>query len=187
MLKELFEIYLTSMRVGALTFGGGYAMIPILQREVVENKKWNTEEEVLDYYSLAQCLPGIIMANTLGFVGYKRKGRAGAIAASLGAITPSIIIIAIIASLLTTFADVPLVQHAFAGIRACVCVLIFNSILKLWKNSVVDFITLGIFVLVALGSLFLDLSPVVFVLAAAIVGILVTAMRGSKMRGGRNK
>ena len=117
MFRELLEIYLTAARVGALTFGGGYAMLPIVQREVVESKKWCTEEEVLDYYALAQCLPGMIMANTLGFVGYKRKGRAGVIAAALGAVTPSIIIISIIAMFLTAFADVPAVQNAFSGIR----------------------------------------------------------------------
>ena len=173
MLKELFEIYFTSVKVGAMTFGGGYAMLPILQKEVVEKKSWNTEEEILDYYALAQCLPGIIMVNTLGFVGQKRKGTAGAIASGLGAITPPLIIITIIAALLTAFADVPAVQNAFAGIRVCVCVLIFNSILKLWKSSMVDKKCMAIFLVVTAGSLFLDLSPILFVVGAGILGILI--------------
>ena len=172
--KDLLKIYVSGVKVGALTFGGGYAMLPILQKEIVDNRKWNSEEEILDYYALAQCLPGIIMANTLAFIGHKKGGKLGGIVASLGAITPSIVIIIIIASLLTAFAEVSMVQHAFAGIRVCVCVLIFNSILKLWKNSVVDWITLVIFLLVALGSIFFKISPIAFVVGSAIVGILVT-------------
>lgn len=176
MFKELLEIYISAARVGAMTFGGGYAMLPILQKEVVDNKKWNTEAEILDYYALAQCLPGIIMANTLGFVGHNRKGRLGGIAAALGAITPSIIIIVIIASLLTAFAEVPAVQHAFAGIRVCVCVLIFNSIIKLWKSSVIDLLTGVIYMAVALGSLLLGVSPIAFVVIAGVLGIGTTIL-----------
>lgn len=171
---DLFHIYISSLKVGALTFGGGYAMLPILQKEVVERRKWNAEEEILDFYALAQCLPGIIMVNTLSMVGHKRRGKPGALAASLGAITPSIVIILAIATLLTAFADVPAVQNAFAGIRVCVCVLIFNSIIKLWKSSVVNKISLAILISVVAGSLFLNLSPIFFVVAAATVGILVT-------------
>ena len=140
---------------------------------MVEGKKWCTEEEVLDYYAIAQCMPGIIMVNTLGFMGHKRKGTAGAIAAGLGAVTPSIIIITLIAVFLTAFADVPAVQNAFAGIRVCVCVLIFNSILKLWKNSIIDKKCLLIFLAVAICSLVLDITPVAFVIIAAVLGILL--------------
>ena len=176
MIKELLEIYISGAKVGSMTFGGGYAMLPILQKEVVEKKKWNTEAEILDYYALAQCLPGIIMANTLAFIGHQRKGRLGGLAASLGAITPSLIIIIIIASLLTAFADVPAVQHAFAGIRVCVCVLIFNSVLKLWKSSVIDALTGIVFVAVALGSLLFSVTPIAFVVVAAVIGIAATAL-----------
>lgn len=177
MIKEILEIYITAAKVGMLTFGGGYAMLPILQKEVVELKKWNTEEEILDYYSLAQCLPGIIMVNTLVFVGQKKKKRIGAITAGIGAVTPSIIIITIIATFLTAFSDVPQVQDAFAGIRVCVCVLIFNSIVKLWKSSVVDKISLLIFLSVAILSLIIDITPIAFVVISAIVGIALTALK----------
>ena len=179
-MKELIDIFFTSARVGAMTFGGGYAMLPILQKEVVEKKKWDTEEEILDYYALAQCLPGIIMVNTLVFVGQKKKGKIGAFASALGAVTPSFIIITIIATLLTAFADVPAVQSAFAGIRVCVCVLIFNSILKLWKSSVVDKKCLALFIIIAIGSLVVDITPIAFVLGAAVVGILIKALGGKK-------
>lgn len=181
-MKELIDIFFTSARVGAMTFGGGYAMLPILQKEVVEKKQWNTEEEILDYYALSQCLPGIIMVNTLVFVGKKKKGNAGAVASALGAVAPSFIIITIIAALLTAFADVPAVQNAFAGIRVCVCVLIFNSILKLWKSSVVDKKCLVIFLAIAIGSLVIDITPIIFVVGAGIIGILLKVL--SKPRNG---
>lgn len=172
-MKELFDIFLTSARVGAMTFGGGYAMLPILQKEVVEKKKWNTEAEILDYYALSQCLPGIIMVNTLVFVGKNRKGTVGAVSSGLGAVTPSFIIITVIASLLTAFADVPAVQNAFAGIRVCVCVLILNSILKLWKSSVIDKKCLLLFLLIAVGSLAIDITPIIFVVGAGILGVII--------------
>ena len=170
-LRDALQIYISACKVGALTFGGGYAMLPILQREVVESRGWNTEEEIMDYYALSQCLPGIIMVNTFSFIGEKRGGKPGAILGALGAITPSIIIISIIAGLLSHFADVAIVQNAFAGIRVCVTVLIFNAVLKLWKSSVVDKFTTAIFIAVAGCSLLLDISPVVFVIIGGLLGM----------------
>lgn len=172
-MKELFEVFIASFRVGIMTFGGGYAMLPILQREVVENRKWVTEEEVLDYYAIGQCLPGVIMVNTMIFIGQKRKGTLGGIAAALGAVCPALIIITIIAALLSGFAEAPVVKSAFAGVRVCVCVLIFNAVTKLWKSSVIDWKCLVIFIVVALGSLFTDVTPVLFVVVSAIVGIAI--------------
>lgn len=180
-MKELFELYWAAVKVGGMTFGGGYAMLPILHKEVVEKKGWNTQEEILDYYALAQCIPGIIIVNTMTFVGHKQKGKLGAIVSALGGVTPALIIITIIATLLTTFADVPEVQSAFAGIRVCVCILIFNSILKLWKSSVVDKKCLVIFLAIAIGSVVIDLSPIVFVVAAAVIGILIKCIGGKKI------
>lgn len=159
-----------------MTFGGGYAMLPILQREVVENRHWVSEEEVLDYYAIGQCLPGIIMVNTMIFIGEKRRGRIGGIVAALGTTCPALIIITVIAALLTGFADVPAVKNAFAGIRVCVCVLIFNAVLKLWSKSVIDWKCFAIFAVVALGSLFTDITPVIFVIASAIAGIIIGSL-----------
>ena len=175
-MKTLLEIFAVAFRVGILTFGGGYAMLPILQREVVESRKWVTEEEVLDYYAIAQCLPGIIMVNTMIFVGQKRRGKLGGVAAALGTVTPALIIITVIAALLTNFADVPEVKKAFAGIRVCVCVLIFNAVLKLWKKSVVDWKCLVIFLAVTLLSLLTKMTPVVFVILAAVLGIAIKSL-----------
>ena len=172
-MKELWELFITFAKMGVLTFGGGMAMLPILQREVVETKHWATEEEIVDYFAIGQCTPGIIAVNTATFVGQKRKGISGGIVATLGVVFPSLIIITILAGLINNFSDVAWVQNAFAGIQVCVCVLIFNAVLKLLKKSVVDKWTAAIFVLVLLGGVFLNVSPVWFILVAAVLGILL--------------
>ena len=179
-MKELLEIFLVSFRIGIMTFGGGYAMLPILQREVVETREWVSEEEVLDYYAIGQCLPGIIKVNTMIFIGQKQKGNIGGIVAAIGTVFPALIIITVIAALLTNFADVPAVKHAFAGIRVCVCVLIFNAVLKLWKSSVVDWKCFVIFIAVALASLITSLTPVLFVILSAVMGIAISCLEVKK-------
>ena len=168
-----FDLFLTFAKVGVMTFGGGYAMLPILQREVVEKKGWATEDELADYFAIGQCTPGIIAVNTATFIGQKLKGVSGGIAATLGVIFPSLIIIMTLAGLISTVAHLAVVQHAFAGIRVCVCVLIFDAVKKLWKKSVVDKVTLGIFVVMLIGSLLTDLTPVVFIVIAGVLGVLI--------------
>ena len=175
-MKELWMLFYTFATVGVTTFGGGYAMLPALQREVVEKRGWATEEEVMDWYAIGQCTPGVIAVNTATFVGQKQKGVLGGIAATLGVVFPSLVIITIIAAFIRNFADLPAVQNAFAGIRACVCVLILNAVVKLWKKSVVDWKAFLIFAVVFLGSVFLDLSPVLYVLAAALAGVVIKSL-----------
>ena len=170
----LLDLFCTFFRIGLFTFGGGYAMLPLLQREIVEKKKWATEEELLDYFAVGQCTPGIIAVNTATFVGFKEKKLSGAIFATLGIVAPSLVIITIIAALLSNFAHIAAVQNAFAGIRVAVCVLILNSIVKLWKKSVVDKLTFVVFLAVFVGSVLLgSVSPVAFIVAAAVLGIVV--------------
>ena len=176
-MKELATLFLLFARIGGLTFGGGYAMLPILQRELLDNRQWVTEEELADYYAIGQCTPGIIAVNTATFIGAKRKGIIGGIVATLGVVFPSMVIISIIAAFLQGFSDYPVVIHAFAGIRVCVCVLILNAVIKLWKKAVIDKWTLVIFLIVALGSVFTNLSPVIYVVAAAVAGILIQNIR----------
>lgn len=175
-MKRYWELFLAFARVGVMTFGGGYAMIPILEREIVDRHCWATEEELMDYYAVGQCTPGVIAVNTATFIGYKYAGVPGGIVATLGVIFPSVVIITLIAGILTSFADVPAVKSAFAGIRVCVCVLIFNAVVKLWKKAVVDKATLVMFLAVFLLSVFLDISPVVFVVLCAGAGIVLTRM-----------
>lgn len=179
-MKQLIEIFVSLAKVGVMTFGGGYAMLPILEKEVVENKKWISSEEMMDYYAVGQCLPGVIAVNSAVLVGHKVRGRAGGVAAALGVVTPSLIIICVIAGILTNFAHIPAVQSAFAGVRVCVCVLILNSVLKLWKSAIRDKAALVLCLLVFVLSAFVDLSPVLLVLMCAAAGILltVTGVRG---------
>ena len=170
-MKELLELFLTFAKIGVMTFGGGMAMLPILEREVVQNKHWATEEELVDYFAIGQCTPGIIAVNTATFVGQKRKG-------AMGGITATLVIITILAGLITNFAHLAWVQNAFAGIQVCVCVLILNAVLKLLKKSVVDKRTAVIFVIVLLGNMLLSVSPVWFVLLSALSGIVLKNLEG---------
>ncbi len=179
-MKELFSLFFTFAKVGVMTFGGGYAMLPILQREVAEKKKWATDEELMDYFAIGQCTPGVIAVNTATFIGQKIKGVVGGIVATLGVVFPSLIIISLLAGVIEAFSDIEWVQHAFGGVRICVCVLIINAVVKLFKKAVVDWKTLVVFILVTLGSVLTDLSPVIFVIAAAAIGIALKAIEGRK-------
>lgn len=170
----LWKLFVSFARVGVLTFGGGYAMIPILEREIVDKQKWATSEELMDYYAVGQCTPGVIAVNTATFIGRKVAGVPGGIIATAGVVFPSVLIITVIAGILSNFAELPAVKSAFAGIRVCVCVLIFNAVVKLWKAAVPDKGALVLAVLVFVLSVFLKLSPVVFVIFCAVAGILFT-------------
>lgn len=179
-MKELMGLFLIFARIGGFTFGGGYAMLPIIQREIVEARGWATHEEVADYYAIGQVTPGIIAVNTATFIGYKLKGVVGAIAATLGMITPSIVIITIIAIFFENFADYPLVQHAFAGIRIVVVALIAQVVFEMARKSVKDYVTGAIFVLGFLALIFIPISPVWIILAAGMVGVLVNRRKEVK-------
>ena len=175
--KELLDMFITFAKVGVMTFGGGYAMLPILQREVVENKGWAEEAELADYYAIGQCTPGIIAVNVATFIGYKKRGVLGGIFATLGVVFPSLIIIMALAGMISAFSGFAAVQHAFAGIRVCVAVLVFNAVVKLWKSAVVDKLTLAIFLVVFAGSTLTDIPVMLFILAAGIIGLSVRSIR----------
>jgi len=183
-MKELFDLYFTFLKIGAVSFGGGYAMLPILTREFADKRGWVTDTELNDYFAIGQVTPGIIAVNVATFIGNKKKGIIGGIFATLGLVTAPIIIISLIAALLTNFADLEIVKHAFTGIRVCVCVLILSAILRLRKNSVPDFIAAIICILVFLISAFSDISPVILVIIAAIAGIVINSIRASKKEKG---
>ncbi len=178
-MKELLDLFVVFARIGGFTFGGGYAMLPMLEKEVVNSRHWATEEELMDYYAIGQCTPGVIAINTATFIGYKIKGIPGGIMATLGVIAPSLVIITVIAAFISNFMELSFVNSAFAGIRACVCVLIFSAVLKLGKKALVDKITVGIFAVVLVLSLFTDISPAILVVLAGAVGIIIKG-RGKK-------
>ncbi len=181
-MNTYLDLFFTFARIGGLTFGGGYAMLPMLQKEVVNNRHWATDEELMDYYAIGQCTPGIIAVNTATFVGRKVKGDLGGVCATLGVVAPSLIIITVIAAFLQNFAEYEVVKNAFAGIRVCVCALILNAVLKLRKKALVDLPTTVIFFVVLAFGVFTKLSPVIFVAASAVAGLVLKALeaRGEK-------
>ena len=177
-MKELFELFWLFAKMGSVTFGGGYAMLPILQRELVEKRGWVTNEKLADYYAVGQCTPGIIAVNTSTFIGEKRRGVVGGIASTLGFVFPSIIIISLIAAFLSNFAELAVVRNAFAGIQACVCVLILNAVVKLMKGAVKNVPAILIYLAVLAASVFFGLSPIILVVASGLAGVAVFAARG---------
>lgn len=176
----LLDLYLTFAKIGLFTFGGGYAMLPLLEREVVDKKNWASREDILDYYAIGQSTPGIIAVNTATFCGFSQAKDIGGIVASLGFITPSIIIILIIANFLQRFADIVWIQHAFAGIRVGVSALVFNSVLKMVKSNANTPLKFAIFLLTFMAVAFLSISPVIIVISVGVFGILLG-------KGGYNK
>ncbi len=179
-MKDLGILFITFARIGLFTFGGGYAMLPMLQKEVVEKQKWATENEIMDYFAVGQCTPGVIAVNTATFIGYKQRGILGGIAATLGVTFPSIVIITVIASILSNFNEYAIVQSAFAGIRIVVAALVLNVVIKMYKTAVKDKIGILIFILTLGLGLILSLSPVIYIIAAATIGILYQKRGGFK-------
>ena len=185
MMRECLGLFWTFMQIGCVTFGGGYAMLPILERELVDKRGWTTMDDLRDYFSIGQCTPGIIALNVSTFIGQKRHGVAGALAVTLGFLSGPIAIILIIASFLTNFAQLEVVQHAFAGIRVCVCVLIIQAVLRLWKSSVVDGFALAVYLAVFVLNAFSGVLPVkvpaaVLVILAGAAGIVASRLKNRR-------
>lgn len=172
-MKELWTLFWTFFKIGSMTFGGGYSMLPLLQKEIVEKYHWATEEELLDFFAVAQCTPGVIAVNTATFIGYRKKKSLGGVCATVGVITPSLIIIMIIASVLQQFASVEWVSHAFAGIRIAVVALIISAIVKLWKTGVKDAIGVCLFLVSFVLVAFVKISSVWIVILSILTGITV--------------
>ena len=172
-MKVLIQLFTAWFKMGLFTFGGGYAMLPMIQREAINKYHWASEEEIMDYYAVGQCTPGIIAVNTATFVGYKVKGILGGIAATLGVISPSIIIIFLIASLINNFSQLEVVQHALNGIKVAVCVLMFVAVEKLIKGAIKDKISFTLALVAFLLAYFTNISTVLIVLCAGVVGYVL--------------
>lgn len=175
----LLDLYISFVKIGFMTFGGGYAMLPILEREVVEKKKWATSEEILDYYAIGQSTPGIIAINTATFCGYKMAKNIGGLVASLGFITPSIIIITLISKFLENFSHIEAIQHAFVGIRIAVCALVLYSIIKMVRKNANSLGKFAVFLLTFLAIGVLNISPVLIVIGAGLLGIVLGRFRNA--------
>lgn len=174
------DLFLTFFKMGAVTFGGGYAMLPMLEAEIVDKRSWSTKEEIMDYYAVGQCTPGIIAVNVATFIGYNKKGILGAIVATLGIVSPSLIIISFIAAFISNFAELTLVQHALNGLRVGVCGIVMVSVWKLAKSGIKDFFGLAIFLVVFVLSIAFDLSVIWFTLGAMALGLVKSWIGGKK-------
>lgn len=182
-MKQYIEFFMAWFRIGLFTFGGGYAMLPMIEKEIIDKHHWTTEDDVMNYYAIAQCTPGVIAVNVATFVGYFQKGILGAIVCTIGLVTPSILIISMIAGVLTSFSDLAIVQHALSGIRIAVCILMSTSIVKLFKKGVVDMYSGMIFAGVLLMSMLSNVSTVLLVVVSGMLGVifsLVKAKTGGK-------
>jgi chromate transporter len=173
MLKGYLSVFLAFLKLGCVTFGGGYAMIPVVDRELIKKRGWATMDEVMDYYTIAQITPGIIAINLSTFVGYKQKGLLGGFLATIGFALPGVTLITVLALFISNFADIPAVQHAFAGIRIAVGALILDTVIKMVKGVFKDIKALLIYIIAFALSVIWNASPMLIVLGAGLVGLVV--------------
>ena len=172
-LIEYLDIFWTFIKIGATVFGGGYAMIPVIERELINKKKWLDMTEVMEYYTIAQITPGIIMVNVATFVGCKRKGVLGGILATLGVITPGVLLMVVVSVFIKRFAEYEEVRHAFTGIRVAVCALILSTVIKLIKDGLKKTSAIVIFICVLVLSAVFSASPALLILGAGAAGFLL--------------
>lgn len=166
---SLRQLYSAFFRIGILTFGGGLAMLPMFRRECVQRYHWVTDEEMLDLYAISQCTPGIIAVNAATYIGFKERKVRGSISATLGVISPSVIIICIIAALLKQFIEYPIVQHAFAGIRVAVCAMLIMTAITVARKGIKN---ISGVVLFAGGFALACFTPIPLVLIVIIAGVI---------------
>lgn len=176
-LKLLWEIYVTFLKLGTFGFGGGYSLIPLIEREIVENKKWIDKERLVDTFAVAECLPGAIALNASGFVGYSIAGVPGAIAAMLGNLTSPVLIVLTLAIMFQKFSTYTVVQNAFNGIRPAIIGLIAYAAYKIGKTSLKDKICIVIAIAAFVGVLFLHLHPIFLIILGAALGIGVMQIK----------
>ncbi len=171
-MKDYIKLFAVFAKIAVTTFGGGYAMMPILVKELVENRKWSTVDEILDYYAVSQCTPGIIAINVATFIGHKRKGLPGGVVATLGVITPSLIIMSIAAGVINSNMENENIEHVFSGIRLVAIALILNTVILLIRRNMRDVFSVIAFLTALAITVFLGASPIQVVIMAAIMGIL---------------
>lgn len=176
----IFDLYLTFFRIGILTFGGGLTMLPLLKYELVDSKKWITEEKLLDCYAIGQCTPGIIAVNTATYVGYLKRGVLGGIFATLGMISPSVIIITMVATFLQNFMEVMIIQHALMGIRGAVCALMLNTVYSLAKKSLTGVSAVAICAVTLAVALLTDVPTIMLIVCAGIAGVVIDRINAAR-------
>lgn len=183
--KMLWSLFVTFFKIGAFTFGGGYAMIPIIEREIVDGKGWISREDVVDMLAVSQSLPGVIAINSATFVGTKIGGFIGAVAATIGVVLPSIIIITIIAAFFMTFKDNPVVVKVFSGVKAATVALIAIAVIDIWGSSVKDYTGIIIAAVVFMLTGLLNVNAIYMIIGGIAAGLIITAFRRNAGEDGR--
>ncbi len=170
--NKKLELFLTFLKIGAFTFGGGYAMIPLIQKEVCENKKWLTDEDILEIVAIAESTPGPIAINSATFVGYRTAGVLGAMCATLGVVLPSFVIITIISMVLREFSSYRAVKYAFFGIRAGVLALIVKALWTMAKKSPKNIFSYIISALAFILAVFTNINTIFIIIGCAVAGLI---------------
>lgn len=180
-IKNLFNLYFSFAKIGTFTIGGGLAMMPMMQSELIEKRKWITDEELIDYYAVGQSTPGIVAVNVATFVGYKQMGIIGGIFATLGMVTPSLVIIMILASLINSINDFPIIQKALKGINVAVAALLTSTIINFMKKTIKKF-TNAIFMMISFLLVFVFKLPSFWIiLFALLIGVVLTYKEKKKV------
>ena len=180
-IKNLFNLYYSFAKIGTFTIGGGLAMMPMMQSELIEKRKWITDEELIDYYAVGQSTPGIVAVNVATFVGYKQMGIVGGIFATLGMVTPSLVIIMILASLINSINDFPIIQKALKGINVAVAALLTSTIINFMKKTIKKF-TNAIFMMISFLLVFVFKLPSFWIiLFALLIGVVLTYKEKKKV------
>ena len=183
-IKSLLNLYFSFAKIGTFTIGGGLAMMPMMQAELIEKRKWITDEELIDYYAVGQSTPGIVAVNVATFVGYKQMGIIGGIFATLGMVTPSLVIIMILAGLINSINDFPIIQKALKGINVAVAALLTSTIINFMKKTIKKF-TNAIFMLISFLLVFvLKLPSFWIILFALLIGVVLTYKEKKKAAAG---
>lgn len=185
-IKILWELFSTFFKIGACTFGGGIAMLPILERELADKRGWTNSDELLDYFAIGQSTPGIIAVNVATFIGYKKAGIVGGFVATAGLVCPSLIIITVIASFISNFSEIPWVQRALTGINVSVAALLTHAVFKFAKKSVRNLLGFGLFLLSFLLIFILKISTIWIILGSFLLGIFIAAFRGNLKTNAEN-
>lgn len=180
-IKNLFNLYFSFAKIGTFTIGGGLAMMPMMQAELIKKRKWITDEELIDYYAVGQSTPGIVAVNVATFVGYKQMGIVGGIFATLGMVTPSLVIIMILAGIINSINDFPIIQKALKGINVAVAALLTSTIINFMKKTIKKF-TNAIFMMISFLLVFVFKLPSFWIiLFALLIGVVLTYKEKKKV------
>lgn len=180
-MKKYFDLFFIFFKIGAFTFGGGYAMIPLIEKVIVDDKGWAEKEEIVDLFAIAQSIPGAIAINSSSLIGYKIGGKKGALVSTFGVVLPSFIIISIIAAFFMKISYLPQVKAVFTGITASVVTLILTASIEIGKTAIKDKLTLVITALTVITIVIFDMSPILIILLGAVPGLIIYKFKPNKI------